>query len=366
MTDLEKKIQKAQEAYYAGSPIMNDIEFDELWDQLKKEQPDSELLKEVGSDLGDSNGFPKAKHDIIMGSQNKANTEEDMKKFLKSKTDYIVSYKMDGSSVALYYKSGKLTKAVSRGDGSVGVDYTPNVIKMEGVVQDLGEDWTGTVRGEVLLRKSNKEKYFPEFANCRNAATGVFHRKDGEGCEHLTVVCYDAQRLDGKSFELQTKLQCWIESHGFIVAPWCDFAELSAKDAMAELNRVFGTDVRAKYDFDIDGLVIKQNKIDMDDIKNNYRPTTQIALKPARTIVKTVLKNINWKCHNGTYTPVAEFEPVDVLGSTCTQASLANLRMIENLGLEIGHEIEIVRTGEIVPKVIRDCTTGKFVEGYCD
>ena len=133
MTELELKIKAAQDAYYNGdAPIMSDIEFDELWDKLKKEQPESELLKMVGSDHTD--GFKKVKHSIIMGSQNKVNTAEEVSDWLRKnkikKEKVIVQHKMDGISVALYYKNGKFAQAVSRGDGETGDDITANVAKI--------------------------------------------------------------------------------------------------------------------------------------------------------------------------------------------------------------------------------------------
>lgn len=93
MTGLEKAIVDAQNAYYNGIPIMSDTEFDALWDKLKKEQPDSELLQKVGEDHAD--GFKKVPHKIIMGSQEKANTAEEMDRWLKA-TLYLAQFKMDG------------------------------------------------------------------------------------------------------------------------------------------------------------------------------------------------------------------------------------------------------------------------------
>ena len=364
--ELEAKIKTAQEAYYNGEPIMSDADFDTLWDTLSSLYPDSSLLNEVGSDLGESNGFPKVKHNIIMGSQSKANTKEEMAAFFsKCKPGkFIAQHKMDGSSLCIDYVDGKLVRAASRGDGTVGVDYTPNVIKMMGVPQRISPSFTGSVRGEVLLSNSNKEKYFADMANARNAATGIFHHIDGEDCDKLTVVAYDAQYLNKDiSFGTQEKLQKWLEDNKFIVAPY-KVIDGNTDEAMKILSENFSEEARSNWEFDIDGIVFKQNEIDMADITTNYRPKTQIALKPARTIVKTTLNNIEWQVRNGTLTPVAILEPVNLLGATISRASLCNVAMLENMGIEIGHEVCICRTGEIIPKIIKDCATGKFAEGY--
>ena len=365
MTELEQKILEAQDAYYNGNPIMSDGDFDELWDKLKAEQPDSELLTEVGADHTD--GFPKVKHGMIMGSQEKANTEDEMAAWLSKLSDpnKIGQFKMDGCSLALYYKDGKFYQAVTRGDGSEGDDITSNVLKMNGVVKELTTkpSFTGTIRGEVLISRENKDKYYPEKANCRNTASGIMKHLDGEGCEHLDVVVYDAQSLDGENtFMFQPVLQTWLKDEGFIVADWKMFPNLSAKEAMAYLTEVFNNFDNLKYD--IDGIVWKQNEIDIEDFKTNYRPKTNIALKPARTYAETVVTDITWGCKNGTYTPVAVYAPTKLNGATNTHASLSNVDLMEKLGVEIGHRIEIVKAGLIIPKITKDLDTGKFVEGY--
>lgn len=366
--ELENIITKAQKAYYSGNgeSELSDAEFDAYWDELKLLDPNNEIFNQVGSDLGESNGFPKCQHNMIMGSQSKANTAEDMDDFIAKnpKNDsYLVSYKMDGSSVVLDYVNGKLIRGASRGDGTIGVDYTENIKKMGGVVQTLKVPFTGSVRGEVLLSKSNKEKYFKDAPNCRNMATGIFHHIDGSDCEKLDVVVYDAQYLDKNiTFGTQNSLLSFLTDNGFKVAPFTELQNLTGEKAMAHLANVWAH-IDA-YDYDIDGLVFKTNKIDMNDITTNYRPTTQIALKPARTLVTTILENIEWQVRNGTLTPVAILKPVSLLGATIRKASLGNLALIMRMGLEIGHEVTICRCGEIIPKVLKDNVTGIIAEGY--
>jgi len=366
MTTLENKILEAQDAYYNGTPIMNDIEFDALWEQLKKEQPNSEILQAVGADHTD--GFDKVDHMIIMGSQNKAKNIEELNEwyiFNAIEPDTIAQYKMDGISLELTYKNGKLQKAVTRGDGHTGDDITANVKKMQGVIKTLKSDYTGAVRGEILMSRKEKDEFFPDKANCRNAASGVAKRKDGEGCEHLAVVVYDAQPLnmnEENSFKYQTLLQTWLEGEGFKVAPWQKIEHFSAEKAKELLDKTF--DDFDNLEFDIDGLVIKQNRIDVKDITTNYRPKTQIALKPEYVKATSILRSIEWSLKNGTFTPVAHFDPVEIQGATIEKASLGNISLMEDMEIEIGHEITVVRAGMIIPKVIKDNTTGKFAEGY--
>lgn len=362
INELENRIKTAQDAYYNNSPIMSDIEFDMLWDELKETYPESKLLKEVGSDH--TEGFSKHKHLIIMGSQNKANTAEEMNAFFrKNGNEYIASYKCDGCSCAIEYVHGKVTYITSRGDGIEGDNFTSNAMMMNGLVKDLKEDFTGTVRGEVLLDKSVKEKYFPNMKNCRNAASGIMKHLDGADCDKLTIRVYDAQYFDkSKSFNTQVNLQAWLKSKGFIVADYIFFKEPSGQDAINYINSVFENKDNIPYD--IDGIVWKKNEIDMHDITTEYRPKTQIALKYKYTLATTKIIDIEWSVKNGTLTPVAVVEPCEIDGTTVQRASMCNVAMLEELGIEIGHEVTITKMGAIIPGILKNNTTGKSREGY--
>lgn len=352
---LEAKIREAQNAYYNGTPIMEDFEFDALWDELKNLDPNNALFnEEVGADHTD--GFEKAKHQIVMGSQSKANTEDEMTTFFKkvpgAKT---VSFKMDGISLELNYIDGVFTQAITRGDGYEGDDITKNVCKMNFVPKTLTFPLTGAVRGEILLSRKNKKKYFPDAKNCRNMASGISKRLDGSDCDKLDIVCYDAQAVDmhvnENLFKTNSGMMNWLTSQNFKVAEWKLIDNPTGADAIAEVNSVF-----EKFDeleYDIDGLVFKNEITDWNDITTNLRPKTNIALKPKHQEKITKLVGIEWEVKNGTLTPIAQLEPVDLLGATVKKASLCNLSLIEELGIEIGDMVVVSRRNMIIPKVER-------------
>ena len=361
---LENEIKTNQELYYNGTPKISDAEFDALVDELAVLDPNNALLTTlVGADT--AVGFKLVKHNIVMGSQNKANTEPEMNGWLSTIDNSFVlgSYKMDGASLCMTYVNGKLTRAATRGDGKTGYDITENVKKMNFVPMRLNDNFTGDVRGEVLLSRENKNKFYPEMKNCRNTATGIMKHLDGAGCEHLDVVCYDAQYLDhSEHFGTQKTLIEFLERNGFKVAPYKMFKNLTAKECMEYLNDVF-----AKFDdleYDIDGIVWKQNAIDMNDMRTNVRPKTNIALKPAKILKETTLIDIVWQVRNGNLTPVGIVEPVDLQGATVKKANLCNISCLEQMGIEIGHKVIICRCGMIIPKIIKDVNTGKYAEGY--
>ena len=364
ISELEKEIKKNQELYYNNKPVISDMEFDALVDELSKLDPENPLLTTVvGSDH--TEGFKKVTHNIVMGSQSKANTEPEMNSWIRTIDNSMVlgSFKMDGNSVCLTYKNGKLVRAASRGDGYTGDDITENVKKMNFVPQKLVDNFTGDVRGEVLLSRKNKKKYFPEFKNCRNGASGVMKHLDGAGCEHLDVVCYDAQYYSKtEEFGTQQNLVSFLERNGFKAAEYRFFKNLTGKTAMDYLKEVF--DDFDNLEYDIDGIVWKQNSIDMNDMRTNERPKTNIALKPAKVFKETILENIEWQVRNGTLTPVAVLRSVELQGATISRASLCNIACLEQMGIEIGHKVMICRCGMIIPKIIKDINTGKYAEGY--
>lgn len=368
--ELENKLKQAQDAYYNGSePIMSDLEYDELWDELQTKFPTSNLLFGIGADHTD--GFAKVKHSIIMGSQAKANTTQDMTTFFlkNGKGKYLAQYKLDGCSIALNYENGKFVTGATRGDGTEGDDITRNVLQMKGLVKKLKDRFTGTVRGEVLLDKSVKEKYFPDMKNCRNAASGIMKHLDGSDCEKLTIRVYDAQYLDKtKSFGTQEFLQTWLQDNGFIVAEyvWFDTSRMKnpGQEAIDLIRTEFSEYNSNNRDFDIDGIVFKKNEIDMHDIQTEYRPKTMIALKNKYTLAETMIEGIEWSIKNGTLTPVAIVSPCEIDGTTVKRASLANISCMEELGIEIGHKVIITKAGMIIPKILKDLTTGKFASGY--
>jgi len=359
--ELEQKIRKYQKDYYAGRPTISDAEFDKLWDELKENYPNSELLKEVGSDLNDSEGFEKVELKSLMGSQNKANTAEEMDKFIsKNGNEYMETYKLDGSSAELYYENGKFIRGASRGDGTIGVDYTKNILKMGGVIKELSIPFTGVVKGEIVLSHSNKNKYFPKAPNCRNMATGIYHRENGEDCEKLDFVAWDCISLnENNKFKTQEKLFNFLDSENFKVTPHKLHKSLNGEEAVNRIHFVWDSEL-PDYDYDCDGLVWKKNEIDYEDISKNDRPTTQIALKPAKVFAETEITDIRWSVKNGTLTPVVQYKAVVVQGSTLTQASGYNVSFLEEMKLEIGDKILITRGGAIIPEIAKNVTKNVY------
>ncbi|MCR5607377.1 MAG: NAD-dependent DNA ligase LigA, partial [Treponema sp.] len=299
--------------------------------------------------------FAKVQHVMPMGSQEKAANPEQFTSWAEKHAydEYLVEYKLDGASLELQYENGILQHAVTRGDGSIGDDITDNAVKMKGVQKKLevnGEllPYTGGIRGEVLMYHDVHDSLYSDKANCRNAANGLMKRKDGIGCENLTLMVYDAKAFDGSYsfFSDEEEKMNWLSKCGFETSPLH-----ICKNIQEVIDyRAHVMEIRKSIPYDIDGLVIKERVINAEDA-SRARPDHQIAFKFSLEEAVSVVRRVIWSESGATYTPIAEFDTVDLNGTKVQRASLANPNTIKELGLKIGSHVVVVKRGEIIPKI---------------
>jgi DNA ligase (NAD+) len=349
VAELERLIKRHQELYYNAEPAISDEDFDALWAELEDLDPGNILLRRIGEDRAD--GWPKAGHVMPMGSQAKATDPESFEAWAEKVAypAYIVQYKLDGASLELQYEGGVLVRAVTRGDGSIGDDITPNAVRMRGVPPRLPQGFTGGVRGEVLMARAIHAAKYSDKANCRNAANGLMKRKDGAGSEDLDLVCYDARgavAIGESPFDDEPGKLAWLEAMGFATVHTEIFP--TAKDVVEYRGKVMA--LRPSLPYDIDGLVVKGAAIDEADAAK-ARPDLQIAFKFSPEEAVTRLKAIEWSESGALYTPIGIVEPVRLAGTTVQRANLCNPGMIRSMGLKLGSMVVITKRGEIIPKI---------------
>ncbi|MBR5645727.1 MAG: NAD-dependent DNA ligase LigA [Treponema sp.] len=352
--ELEALITKYQKSYYDGEAEISDAEFDKLWDELKVLDPENKILKKVGAD---TSLYEKVQHVMPMGSQEKAaNPEQFLSWAQKHKYDeYLVEYKLDGASLELQYEKGELKRAVTRGDGTIGDDITNNARKMDGVKAVIcvdGEtvDFTGGIRGEVIMTHAVHKNHFSDKANCRNAANGIMKRKDGEGSEYLSLITYDALDTTGTVFfkDEEEKIK-WLKKCGFNTVR---LEICRSPEEVIDYRAKIMEERKTSIEYDIDGLVIKERNINLDDAFR-ARPDRQIAFKFSLEEAVSVLRQVEWSISGGTYTPVAVFDEVELNGTKVSRASLANPDTMRALNVQIGSHVVVVKRGEIIPKIER-------------
>jgi DNA ligase (NAD+) len=346
---LAKKIKDAADAYYNGQPVVSDQRWDAWKDELIRLAPNHPALSQVGAPV--DGAWPKVTHEVPMGSLNKVNTPDEIRAWAREckvhkQELFTTPEKLDGISVDLMYENGFFKQGSSRGDGETGQNITPNVRKMEGVKSKVRGKFTGNVRGEIVLRRSHHKKYFPEYANPRNAASGIatcFHGRT----DKLTVIAY---QVEGKDFDTEGEMMRWLEGAGFLTPNW----GLSTIEQVIRLREKYQDKTRDSLDYEIDGLVIRIN----DRAKQlalgekSHRPAGQMAFKFDAQLAETTINKIVWQVGDtGRITPVAEFDTVKLMGVKIKRASLYNFTYMVELGVRAGCKALIKRANDVIPRV---------------
>lgn len=358
--ELEKRILDARDAYYnSDNPILSDKAFDSLVDELKSINPNSKAITMIGAPSHTTTEWKKAKHQITMGSLDKVNTPEDLIKWANDvapNEELWVVEKLDGLSIELIYEYGFLIQAITRGDGFIGEDITTNVINMGGVFKELydfnsnlPDTFTGSLRGEIIMTKSNHRSYFVDKANPRNAASGVSKRLDGIGSEHLDILFY--QVLGDVDFSYEQEQYYWLVCHKLKTPnAWL----FNNSKYLCDFWRKYQDSERNKLDYDIDGLVVRVNNLAIQTFlgDKDLRPKGAIAFKFDNETRESIIRAIVWQVGNsGRLTPVATIDPVTLVGATVTRASLYNLAYVEELKLDVGATVLISRANDVIPRV---------------
>ena len=241
---------------------------------------------------------------------------------------------------------------------------------MKGIPKNV-RDFTGYIRGEIVLKKSDHKKHVPEYKNPRNAASGIAKREsDPTPCKHLTVVCYQVitkkHKITTKTMEMKL-----LKALGFVIPNW---AEAADEKAVEKYYQKYVKTTRDKLDYEIDGLVLEYDDLEVMEYLGEHdgRPKGARAYKFPHAQQPTKLKEIVWQVGNsGRVTPVAVFEPVELAGATVGQASLHNesnvLRLAEKcpqglLGMD--DTILVSRRNDVIPyveKVVSPAQNLRFV-----
>ena len=376
---LSDKINYHREAYYNKEAEISDSAFDLLVDELTELDPKNKALISIGAPVEKDNSWQKVKHGIVMGSLNKASDLSELNtwldKYVGKESEVFIVDKIDGLSVNLAYENGKLISAGTRGDGESGDNIFRNVMKMKGVKTDLPLLFTGNIRGEIVLKKEDLKKYFPDQLNGRNISSGVSRRLDGEGCEHLSVLVY---YVSGNA-ELTTEIEVmeYLEKDLGLKTPnWCYWNRdnsLGVKTFIADKYEAYQKKIRNELSYEIDGLVVKLNSLQEQEKhgETNSRPKGSVALKFPPDAKETILREMNWQVGNsGRIVPVGTFDTILLSGAEVSRATLHNVQRIKDLDIKIGDTVIISRRGEIIPYVevkVKEAKDSKKISipNYC-
>lgn len=303
---MQEFLEKASDLYYCGHPIISDEEFDRLARIYG--------YNEVGHKVTD--GIP---HLFKMYSLQKVFDKKDLPDY-----DFVVTPKLDGAAVSITYVEGTLAVALTRGDGNIGRDITSKLSEL--VPQTISIKGTVFITGEVVC---------PSYvSNARNVAAGSLNLKSldefRERAKDLVFVAYDVQ---GVEYGTWTSALNVLAQEGFQVVTHFDASDYPQD---GQVYRVDNLQTFKKLGY------------------TAHHPRGSYALKTQKEGVHTELLDVEWQVgKSGVVSPVAILAPVEVEGAIVGRATLHNIEYIRSLNLEIGCTVEVIRSGDIIPRVVR-------------
>ena len=372
---LVEQIAHHSHLYYnEASPEITDAEFDKLWDELSRLAPEHPQLKKVGSDPPP--GSVKVEHLFAMRSLDKSSTGDEVTHFVSETTAqsrrFVCQPKLDGSALSLEYRRGRLVRAATRGSGTRGEDVTANVRRIPNVPESLV--WGGDchVRGEVVMPlQTFRESYAKVAPNPRNLAAGSLRQKHveaGKGrAEDLVFLAYGAEfptigqrhpdSPEPPVFEYDSEVISWLQTEGIEVAGNEVIGGSDDDTTSAAIMTVVQrwTEGRDAADWEIDGVVIKLDRLDKRELlgMTAHHPRWALAWKFPPEEATTVLMDVEWQTgRTGNVTPVSRVAPVRVSGVTVENTTLHNKGEVERLEIMVADKVRVVRRGDVIPKIV--------------
>lgn len=369
MKELVEQLNEAARIYYQGQDeIMSNYEYDKLYDELER------LEKETGIVMSASptvhvgyetiSELPKEAHIAPMLSLDKTKEVEELTAFLGDR-EGLLSLKLDGLSIILTYEGGRLTKALTRGNGEVGEIITNNARTFVNLPGRISYGGTLVIRGEALIRYSDFEQLNSQTAeisekykNPRNLCSGSVRQLNNEITARRRVHFYVYNIIstgdDAPSFVTKKEALDWLSGLGFDAVPHKKVTGAALPFAVQQ----FSEEV-ASCDLPSDGLVLT-----FDDI--NYSaslgrtakfPRDSLAFKWQDELADTTLQEIEWSAsRTGLINPVAVFDPVELEGTTVSRASVHNISILRELQLGIGDTVSVYKANMIIPQIYENKT----------
>jgi DNA ligase (NAD+) len=354
---LKKQIINANNAYRKGNAIMSDSQFDELVDKYK-ELVSIDEYNEFRDSLNESSVEfgTKIKHKYVMGSLDKIKNSDNaaLLKFIKTHVKNVlnISAKVDGISSVAYYKYGKLVSLLSRGNGYEGMDYTDKAKYINGLPDKINffeRNDEIYIRGELVILDSEE---IDTDTNYRNICAGYMNSKYWNK-EDISKVSFIPYSILGDTMSKRTQFEM-LKSVGFNCA-WNESIDITNYDetTINDLAEYLTERAKFKHDYSCDGLVL------MDWYAHNeqdvYRPKNSMAFKINELTATTRIIDIDWGnvSKDGFFIPVAVLEPIELGGSIISRVTLHNLDILEQLNIDFGDTVEILKSGDIIPHIIR-------------
>ena len=366
MKELIEILNNASRLYYQYStPIMTDFEYDKLYDELEK------LEKETNTVLSNSptqnvepeaiDSLVKVEHPAPMLSLSKTKSISELASFLGNQ-EGLLSWKLDGLTIVLTYKDGKLSSGVTRGNGIIGEVVTENVKKFKNIPLTIPYKGTLVVRGEAVIKYSDFNKMNEEldddssqYKNPRNLCSGSVRQLDSKVTAKRNVNCIIFALIESeKKFKLKSEEFEWLKSLGFDIVEYHKVTSNNLEEQVLYFKNKIN-----EYDIPSDGLVLLYNDIEYGKQLGTTAkyPKNAIAFKWQDETAETKLIDVDWLVsRTGLINPVAVFEPVELEGTIVSRASLHNVSILQGLSLGIGDTILVYKANMIIPQIADNLT----------
>ena len=368
MKELAGILRDASRAYYQEDrEIMSNFEYDRLYEELQ------ELEKKTGTVLAGSptvtvgyeavDELPKERHETPMLSLDKTKDVEVLRSFLGDQKT-LISWKLDGLTVVLTYREGKLEKAVTRGNGEVGEVITNNARVFRNIPLNIPYKGELVLRGEAVISYRDFERINEEiedadarYKNPRNLCSGSVRQLNNEitAARNVRFYAFALVQARGVDFDNSREQQFrWLAEQGFDVVEY----RVAYRDTLDDVIRYFADRI-AGFDIPSDGLVALYDDIAYGDSLGRTAkfPRNSFAFKWKDELRETRLLEIEWSAsRTGLINPVAVFEPVELEGTTVSRASVHNLSILKSLKLGIGDRITVYKANMIIPQIAENLT----------
>ena len=312
--------------------------------------------------------LPKERHEKPMLSLDKTKDVQALKEWTGEQRA-VLSWKLDGLTIVLTYRNGKLEKAVTRGNGEVGEVITNNAKVFKNVPISIAHQGELVVRGEAVITYSDFYKINEEIAdadakykNPRNLCSGSVRQLNNEITAKRNVRFFAFSMVKAENAEFDNsheKQMLWLKNQGFDIVEY----EVVTADTIEESVQHFAGKIESN-DFPSDGLVLTYDDLAYGESLGRTAkfPRNAIAFKWADEIRETTLREIEWSpSRTGLINPVAIFEPVELEGTTVSRASVHNISVMEGLELGIGDTIEVYKANMIIPQIAENKTRSGMV-----
>lgn len=372
--ELTKQLEYHNNLYYnMDEPEISDFEYDKMLRELEKLEEQFPMLKSplsptnrVGGNAGEK--FSPVTHTVVMESLHDSFSHDELRDFdrkvreVSPNVQYVVEPKFDGLSVSCEYENGVFVRGSTRGDGTTGEDVTDNLMTIKSLPKRIANAPEYLeVRGEVYmsfesfneLTKRQEENEEKTFKNPRNAAAGSLRQKNAKitAQRKLDIYVFNIQQVRGAELTTHSQSLNYLTELGFPTAFYNVYDDI--EDVISEIERI--GDMRGSFDYAIDGAVVKVNSFETRSLLGSTAkyPKWAEAYKYPPEEKPTKLLNIEINVgRTGVLTPVGNFEPVLLAGTTVSRATLHNKDFIEEKGICVGDTVIIRKAGEIIPEVL--------------